>query len=195
MILGDEAFDAVASEYVTRSPPSSPVLAGYGEGFADFLAKHPLAGELSYLTAVAQIDRLRVECHLAADAPAFDLEDLVRLSTEEWSRCRVTLHPATRMAWFKLPAPSIWVAHLDPERVEIAPEWQAEGILVARCDGAVGGHVIGPCEHRILHGLRLGETVGHAALAASRLYASANISRAFRTIVASGALTSVQTRR
>jgi hypothetical protein len=189
-IVGAQAMAILAAEFVERHPPRSPILADYGEDFACWLAAHPLSGELDYLPAVAQIDRLRVESHLAEDAPVFELEDLVRLTAEQWSRCRVTLHPATRVGWFAIPAPSIWAAHLEPEIDEIAPEWRPEGILVARCNGAVGGWIIDGCGHRILHGLRLGETVGQAALAASRLYPAGDISRAFRKIVASGALTS-----
>lgn len=194
MIVGGEAMEALARAFVEACPPDSPILARYGNEFPRWLETHAFADELPYLPAVAQIDWLRVEAHLAADAPEFGLEDLVRMTAEDWSRCRVTLHPATRIAWFTLPAPSIWVAHLDPALDEIAPEWEAEGILVTRRGGAASGWVIRACEHRILHGLRLGETVGQAALAASRLYPASNISRAFRRIVASGAITSLRTK-
>jgi hypothetical protein len=191
-IVGAEAMEALAAEFVAAAPPRSPILADYGGGFARWLVSHPVAEELSYLSAVAEIDRLRVESHLAGDAPEFGLEDLVRLTSEEWTRCRVVLHPATRIGWFAVPAPSIWLAHRDPEPDEIAPDWRPEGILVARRQGAVSGFVVDRCGHRILHGLRLGETVGQAALAASRLYPAGNITRAFRKIVASGALTSLK---
>jgi hypothetical protein len=191
-VIGPEAMVAVATEFVEAIPPGSPILAGYGAEFPCWLEAHPLAGDLPYLSGIAAIDRLRVEAHLAADAPEFGLDDLVRLTAEEWTRCRVTLHPATRVGWFTMPAPSIWVAHLEPGMDEIAPDWRPEGILIARRDGAVTGWVIDGCGHRILHGLRLGETVGQAALAASHLYPAGNISRAFRKIVASGALTSLK---
>lgn len=191
-IVGPEAMQAIAGRFVDAYPPCSPVLAAYGEEFPGWLAQQPIAGELPYLADVAQIDRLWVESHLAADAPEFGLEDLIRLTAEEWSRCRVTLHPATRIGWFALPAPSVWVAHLGAEFEEIAPEWRPEGILIARRSGAVAGWVVDACGHRILDGLRRGETVGQAALAASRIYPAGNISRAFRKIVASGALTSLK---
>jgi hypothetical protein len=191
-IIGPKAMQAVAAEFVEASPPRSPILANYGAEFPCWLEAHPLADELPYLPGVASIDRLWVEAHLAADAPEFGLEDLVRLTADEWARCRVTLHSATRIGWFTTPAPSIWVAHLDPDPAEIAPDWRPEGILIARRQGAVSGCVMDGCGHRILHGLRLGETVGQAALAASHLYPAGNISRAFRKIVASGALTSLK---
>lgn len=191
-LVGDEAMAGLAGEYVSASPPDSPILASYGKGFADFLRRHPISEDLPYLADVAAIDRLRVEAHLAADAPQFGLEDLAQLTAEEWSSCRVVLHPATRVGWFSMPAPSIWMAHLETDPGEFEPAWKAEGILLTRPDGAVEGAVLGPCEHRVLHGLRLGETVGHAALAASNLYAPSDIGQAFRQLVASGALTSLR---
>ncbi|MXO61289.1 hypothetical protein GRI89_17225 [Altererythrobacter salegens] len=192
MIVGLAAIEALAGRFAEDCPPQSPILANYGAEFADWLGNHAIAADLPYLPSVAAIDRLRVEAHLSADAPEFGLEDLARLTAEEWSRCRVTLHPATRIGWYAMPAPTIWVAHRDPEMSEIEPEWQAEGILMARRAGAVGGYVIGPCEHRILHGLRLGETVGQAELASSRLYPATNISRTVRKFVASGAISSLK---
>nr|WP_166179923.1 DNA-binding domain-containing protein [Altererythrobacter segetis] len=191
-LVGPKAMKALAQEFVRDVPPDNPILARYGGAFPSWLAEHPLADELPYLADVARIDRMRTEAHLAADAPEFGLEDVARLTAEEWTRCRVTMRPATRIAWFAVPAPSIWVAHPVADGTEIAPEWQAEGILVTRSEGAVGAWVIGACEHRILHGLRLGETVGQAALAASRLYPGDNITRAFRKIVASGAFSSIK---
>lgn len=189
MIVGDEAMQALAGSFVESRPPNSPILVGYGFEFPAWLETHPISVELPYLSAVAQIDRLRTESHLAADAAELDLGGLACMTAEEWSRARVQLHPATRVAWFPIPAPSIWVAHLEPHPGEIEPAWQGEGILVARRDGAVGGLVISACEYRILCELRLGATVGEAALASSRLYPGSNITRAFRRIVASGALT------
>lgn len=191
-LVGEKPMDALAGDYVSASPPDSPILASYGKGFADFLRAHPISEHLPYLADVAAIDRLRVEAHLAADAPQFGLDDLAGLTAEEWSSCRVVLHPATRVGWFSVPAPTIWLAHLQADPGELEPVWKAEGILLTRPDGAVEGSLLGPCEHRVLHGLRLGETVGHAALAASNLYAPSDIGQAFRKLVASGALTSLR---
>jgi hypothetical protein len=192
MIVGLDAARAIAAEFVDACPPRSPILANYGAEFPAWLEVHPLSEDLPYLAAVARIDWLRVESHLAADAPQFGLDDLARLLAEEWSRCRVTLHPATRVAWFDIPAPSIWIAHLHPDPAEIAPEWRAEGILLARREGAVSGTVMDACGHRILHGLRLGESVGQAALAASRLYPAGDITGTVRALIAAGAISSLR---
>lgn len=191
-IVGGTAFLALAAEYVAEMPPESPVLAGYGAGFADWLETQPIARALPYLSGAALIDRLRTECHLAAEDDTLSPAALAAVSAEQWSASAVMLHPATRFAWFTVPAPSIWLAHLDPHAAEIAPEWCAEGVLLTRRDGAVVGQRIGAAEHRILFGLRIGETIGHAAAVAATLYPDADITRAFRDILASGALSSLR---
>lgn len=194
MILGTSAFVALAADFVAESPPDSPVLAGYGSGFADWLEAQPIAQALPYLSGVARIDRLRTEAHLAAEGQLLDPADLTAISAERWSKSAAALHPATRFGWFTVPAPSIWLAHLDPHAAEIAPEWRAEGVLLTRRDGAVMAQRIGAAAHRILFGLRLGETIGQAAAVAAGLYPDADITGAFRDILASGALSSLKTK-
>lgn len=191
-ILGETAFLALAADFVAISPPDSPVLAGYGAGFADWLEAQPIGQALPYLSGVAQIDRMRTESHLAADGVAIDPVALAAMSAEQWSQSAARLHPATRFGWFTVPAPSIWLAHLGAQEEEIAPEWQAEGMLITRPGGAVTARRIGAAEHRILFGLRLGETIGRAAATAASLYPQADITGAFREILASGALSSLK---
>lgn len=191
-ILGATAFLALAADFVADVPPQSPVLADYGAGFGDWLEAQPIAQVLPYISAVAQIDRLRVESHLAAEADVLDPRALTAISAEHWSASGAVLHPATRFAWFTVPAPSIWLAHIADGDDDIAPEWRAEGVLVTRRFGAVTAYAINAAEHRILFGLRLGETVGQAAAVAATLYPDADISAAFRKILAGGALSSLR---
>ena len=128
MILGEATFRALAADHVMASPPNSPVLAGYGAGFPDWLELQPICQALPYLSSVAQIDRFRTESHIAPEGAALDPTALAAVSAETWSASAVTLHPATRFAWFCVPAPSIWLAHLDAHEGDIAPEWRSEGI-------------------------------------------------------------------
>jgi len=191
-ILGEQAFAAIAAAFVDRCPPDNPVLASYGAGFADWLEGHEFGQALPYLSGVAQIDRFQTESHLAAEAPILAPSMVEGLSAEQWSASTAVLHPATRFGWFTVPAPSIWLAHLEPTVEEIAPAWIAEGVLVTRRDGAVVAERIGAAQHRILFGLRLGETIGQAAGITAGLYPNADITGAFRDILASGALSALK---
>lgn len=191
-IVGQPDFAELTMAFVADHPPGSPVLAGYGVGLADWLERHPIIDELPYLSGVALIDRLRTEAHLAPDADTLDPARLAMWSAARWAGSAARLHPATRFAWFILPAPSIWLAHLDPDETEIAPDWSAEGILLTRRNHEIVARRIDAAEHRILAGLRLGETMGEAAAAAAKLYPQADISHVFRTIFESGALSSLR---
>lgn len=194
-ILGHDPFVELAAAFVDEVPPDNPVLAGYGAAFPEWIDKQKIGDVLPYLSGVARIDRLHTEAHLAANFEPLAPQLLASLSADQWSRSTVKLHPATRFGWFAVPAPSIWLAHFDPSAAEIAPEWKAEGVLVTRPVDAVLARKVGPAEHRILAGLRIGETIGHAAGSAHALYPDADITSAFHDILDSGAIASLKARR
>jgi hypothetical protein len=189
-IVGDEAFDALAFDYARHHPPADPILIRYGERFADFLATQEWIGEVPYLPDVARVERLWTEAHLAADADALDLADLAAIGADGWMALRLPLHPAARVAWLSTPAMTIWQAHRAEGGFEtLAPEWRAEGALFTRPREEVRALTIDAPAHRVLAGLRIGETVGAAAAAAARLYPQADMSGLLTRLVASGALT------
>ncbi len=187
-ILGPEAFDALAFHFSRAHPPKSPVLADYGAGFAEHLTAQPWTSELPYLAGVAELERLVTESHLAADADALDLGDLARIGMDGLMALRLPLHPAARFAWLRTPAMTIWLAHRDREGFEtLAPEWRAEGALFTRPRDAVEAVLISAPAHRLLSGLRLGESVGQAASAVADIYPETDFSELFASLVTSGA--------
>ena len=168
-ILGAEMAEQVAVDFATQCPPRRPVLALYGARFADWLEGQPWIADLAYLPDVARVERLRVESLLAADCKALGAEG-VRQSMQA-SNERVALHPAVRFTWLPTPAMSIWLAHQRPIVSELALDWKAEGALFARPEPFVlHAPRIGRAAHRILFGMRLGETLGQAITTAQRLY-------------------------
>ena len=187
-LIGDEAFDGVALLFARTHPPAHPVLLDYGAGFASFLAAQPwIADELPYLADVAEIERLRGECHIAPDAEPLSHADLARLGADAWPTLRLLLHPAARFAWLRTPAMTIWAAHQEDDFDTLAPEWRAEGALFTRPADAVQATHIDAAAHRFLAGLRLGETVGRAASAVTSLYPDADIAGLFSTLTQQGA--------
>ena len=188
-LLGDALFGETAFEFVGAHPASEPVLLGYGAAFPAFLAARDWIAELPYLPDVAAIERLRTEAHSAADAPMLDLADLVPLGADQWPTLRLHPHPATRIAWLRTPAFTIWRAHHEtPDFETLAPEWRAEGVLVTRPDGVLQVHALEAPAHRMIFGLRLGESAGQAAAATASTYTQADIASAFATLVTAGAL-------
>ncbi len=185
-ILGTEMFESVAVDFATECPPRRPVLALYGARFAEWLEELAWVGDLPYLPDVARVERLRVECLMAADAEPLPQEQ-VRAAARSVD-VRLFLHPSVRFDWLSTPAMSIWLAHQQPVGSEIAPEWKAEGALFVRPSPfVVHAPRIGAAAHRMLFGLRIGETVNASMTAASRLYPREDCTAVFASLVNLGA--------
>jgi hypothetical protein len=190
-VVGDEMFEGIAVDYASANPPRSPVLALYGEAFPDWLKQQVWVADLPYLPDVAAVERLHVECLMAADADPLAANDLSELSS-----LRLKLHPAVRFTWLQTPAMSIWLAHQQPVPSEIAPEWKPEGVLFARPSPfTLHAPRIGASAHRILFGIRLGERAGQSMAAAARLYPDTDPEAVFASLLHMGVFAAPSTER
>lgn len=187
MIVGEPAFEAVALAFARRHPPQVPVLTLYGSEFADWIASQRLGQELPYLADVARCEMLQSQSQHGADAPALRPAMLDDLAPNRLLTYKLKLHPAARFGWFETPAMAIWLAHQGEVSDEIAPDWRSAGALFTRPGISVCGSEIDSLQHRLLAGIRLGETLGGAAQAASLLFPGAQIGEAFGQLVARGA--------
>ena len=184
-IVGPEMFEAIAVDYATACPPRKPVLALYGSRFPDWLDEQSWIEDLSYLPDVARVERLRVESLMAAEAEPLQAGDL---ADRDFHHRILRLHPALRFTWLKTPGMSIWLGHQRPVGSELKVDWKAEGALFARPEPfVVHSPRIGPAAHRILFGIRVGESVGKAMAAASRLYPDESCQPLFTSLVNLGA--------
>jgi len=184
-LLGDEMFDGIAAEHAAACPPRRPVLALYGSRFSDWLEEQSWIGDLPYLSDVARIERLQIEALFATDAQPLQMS-IIR-DCPDWQSLHLPLHPATRFDWLSTPAMSIWQAQRDPVAGEFEPAWQAEGVLITRPALELFPTKLDRAGHRFLFGIRLGETIGDAALATATLYPEANLGSLFTSLVTAGA--------
>jgi len=186
MLLGDEMFAAVAADHAFACPPASPILALYGAAFPDWIEDQPWAVEYAWLSDVARIERLHTEALFAADAGPLDPAVLAGLGPREWTRARLQLHPATRMACSAWPAVSLWLAHVDgadPRQVA----WRPECALVTRPYDAIRVETLAPDCHRLLLALARDATVAAAVEATLGAYPRADIAAAFTLLLNRGA--------
>jgi len=184
-LLGDEMFDAAAAEHASQCPPRRPVLALYGARFPDWLREQSWFREIPYLSEVARIERLYIEALFAADAEPSNMGWLK--GAGDWQAIRLHLHPATRFQWLTAPAMSIWLAHREGSVGELELEWKAEGVLLTRPGLDVQPSRLDRAGHRFLFGIRLGESVGAAAIATAGLYPDTDIGSLFTSLANAGA--------
>lgn len=187
MVVGAREFEALALGYARDHPPEVPVLAHYGQGFGDWLSGQPVASELSYLADVARCEELFTAALHAADAQALEAKALEALPPERLPNLRLRIHPAARFGWFETPAMAIWLAHQGEGFDELAPEWRSGGALFTRPGTRVAGFEIDSLAHRLLGGIRLGETLGGAVQAASQLFPEADVGASIGALISRGA--------
>lgn len=166
-LVGDEFFRAMATYFLRRDPPSSPVLLTYGESFPDFLAIFPPVRHLPWLADVARLERARLTAFHAAEAPALRPAALADLSPADFGRQRLRLHPSAQVVTSRHAARTIWQANLSPEEPPpIDPNAGGEDTLIVRPEAEVLVLPLAPGAAAFLASLLEGKTVTDAAVAA-----------------------------
>lgn len=189
MILGDNAFEAVALDFARKHPATTPVLALYGAEFADFLRGHGFGRAIPYLRDVARLERMWTECFFAGDAPILEEHDYAALKPAQLLKLEARVHPATRAARFETPAVTIWAAHRAEREFEvIEPQWDAERALVTRRRGAVSVSLVDEPALHMLAAMTGGRSLGWALGATCDFYPEADLSKSLAMIISTGAL-------
>lgn len=169
-LVGEVFFRAMARERVRIDPPRSPVIADYGDGFADFIAQFAPAAGVPYLADVARLECLRGWAYHAADAVpvAPDAYRALVAAPERLAATVLTLHPACGWLRSDYAVHSLWSAHQglddlrDADLRAIALD-TPEAVLVTRPQWNVLTTVLPDGGVAWLDALRGGATLGEAA--------------------------------
>lgn len=193
-LVGEEFFRAMAAIFVRQSPPQSPLLARYGEGFADFIANFEPAATVPYLADVARLEMARLQSLHAADAAPLDARAAQPAlgAGERAGELRLTLHPSARLVTSLYPVVSIWGAHQGYGELGAIDIGAAESALVVRpqldvvvlaCDGATA---------KFIRCLQRGCDLAESAASAAGAQAHFDLSAALGLLLGNGAITSIQ---
>jgi hypothetical protein len=175
-LIGKDFFRAMARERIRTSPPSSPILVDYGDGFAEFIDEFAPAAGVPYLADIARLEYARVCAYHAADAVPVAIDEYHTLlaTPDRLTSIRLTLHPSCRWLHSEYAAHSIWAAHQgiddlnDAELGAIAVD-TPEDVLIARPGWDVKVTRL-PCGGiAFLDALRDGLTLGAALARAEKL--------------------------
>lgn len=192
-LVGEDFFRAMARDFVRARPPRSPVLAGYGAGFAEFVEGFAPAAGLPYLADVARLEWLRVLCWHAADAQPLAAADFAALTAdaEALPEARFALHPAASVGCFDHPAVSLWAAHQDGDPAPLLGEIDlaaGEAALVSRPGLDVSIRRIEPESARFVDRLPPVFTLGDAAAAANAAPEACDPVATLAQLIAAGAI-------
>jgi hypothetical protein len=162
-LVGDEFFRAMAIAYARVEPPRSPIMALYGSGFPDFVARFEPAASLPYLADVARIEQAWVEAYHAADAKRLDPALLGTLQPQGLPHLRLRLHPSMRIVRSPYAALSIWRCNTEPDEADALHDVaRPEDALILRPEAVVEVRALARGGAAFLAGLLLEMTVVEA---------------------------------
>ncbi len=133
-LVGEDFFRAMAGVFARQTPPTSRVMACYGESFAEFIEGFSPAAALPYLADVARLESLHVAAYHAADAQALDAKQLAeRLADpEQLPGLRVIFQPSLRLLRSRYAVLSLWAAHQGLLDIATVDPTQPESVLIVR---------------------------------------------------------------
>jgi Putative DNA-binding domain len=193
-LVGDEWFRAAAAVYARCELPTTPTLLTYGQTFADFLARFAPAAELPYLAAVARVDRLWSEAHVAADDDVLDPTALASLAPADMDRITLRPHAAARWTWCdEHPIYTLWSRNRDPAaEFDAEFDWRGEGVLLTRPHGALKHQWLSRAGAAFLSACAEGLSIERAVAAALEDDATTDLAALINQFLQAGAFAAAQ---
>lgn len=192
-LVGVEFFRAMAGVFVRQAPPSSRILAHYGDGFAEFIEGFEPARSVPYLADVARLELAYVRAYHAADVEPVSDEviGLALTSGDRIGELCLVCHPSVTVLRSPYAVVSLWAAHQgEGDHVAVDPD-HAEAAIVLRPNLDVLVLRLAPGAAEFVAAIQEGERLGDAAGAAMNATAAFDLSASLRLLMSHGALTSV----
>lgn len=188
-LVGDAFFRGLVRTHLEKTPPISPIVATWGDGFVAGLELDPAAAEFGWLVDVARLEAAWISAYHAAEAEPVEVTELLGRSPEELLTARVDLHPSLRIVASPHPVGAIWSAHQGDAEPGPLGHHHAETVVVVRPRAEVAVRVIGPAECRLLERLAAGVSLGEAGEAAATVDPAFDVGGGFVALVMLGVIT------
>jgi hypothetical protein len=162
-LLGEDAFEVLATAYVHAHPSGSPSLNAFGRALPDFVRESGIDGA-AFASDLARLEWALVEAVHAAPADHLSPEALAAIAPESWESARLRAAPSVRLLRFDHAVDAYLQAVRDdrPATVVRAPT----ATLVHRRGWVVWRRDLTPPMARLLEDLLEGATLGRALAAA-----------------------------
>lgn len=162
-LVGEEFFRAMAQIFVREQPPTSRLMAEYGDEYPDFIDVFPPAAEVPYLADVARLEACRVAAYHSADADVLGLEEWNGVGQDVFPELSVDLHPSLHLLSSRFSVYSIWDAHQVGGNLTGVDPSHAESVAVFRKEMSVEVALLPPGGTEFFAALGNGEILGVAA--------------------------------
>ena len=161
-LVGEDFFKATAQEYFNEYPPTSPLIADYGNDFPIFLDAFDPVQNLPYLADMARLEIAWLGAYRAADAVALEPDTIMAASGGDPSQLTFTPHPSLRLLRSNFAVGSIWRRHQQNSSETKINAGIGECIMIARPARDVKVNIISNGAFIALTHLTTGKTVSAA---------------------------------
>ncbi len=129
-LLGSQNFEALAGMFLRATPPKSPLMMHYGDGFPDFLQGIEALAHLPYLADVARLELAQRHAYHAADTEALDATALSDHDPDILLGLRFEFAPSVHLLRSDWPQHAIWAFNMVADSPKPAPV--AQDVLITR---------------------------------------------------------------
>lgn len=160
LVMGDEAFDALANAYMDARPSTHYSLRWFGHQLAAFMVAHE--GLVPH-PAIRDLARMEWALRCAFDAAQGSLltpAELSAVPAQHWAELRFMLHPAAQLLDLQWGVGPVWHALKAGQEQVPAPEALAHCLLVWREGMHTQWKSLTAVEADFMQGLQTGQTFG-----------------------------------
>lgn len=129
-LLGETNFRIMASIFLRKHPPASPLMMFYGAEMPGFLSDFEPTSRIGYLPDVARLELALRESYHAADTDGIDPNVLQSIPTERLMASHIGLAPSLRLLRSQWPIHAIWKFNAVPGAPK--PTMEAQDVVVLR---------------------------------------------------------------
>lgn len=138
-LVGAEYFEALAHAYVTKTPPSSPILDHYGANFPNFLETLASLNPPAYLSDVARVEWARTVAAIPVYYPVIQIRNTKDLETA--FEIQFQLNSGATLIKSDYPVGTIWDHH-QTEPLKPITQWSAETVAIWWWDSTIQQRIL-----------------------------------------------------
>lgn len=167
-LVGDEAFEALAREYVENNPPRDRNARWYTTGLPEYMRDHPRWGDDQRALSMALFERAIVDAFDAPDADPLSLQTLAEFAPEDSPHLVFAFHPslilleveAGTLRAYEAAGEEAGVEGDDQESALLSEKGAKETIAIWRCDEESAFRELDADEYVALNEARAGRAFG-----------------------------------
>lgn len=188
-LIGQKNFRTLASVFLRKHPPTSPLMMYYGAELPDFLESFGPTSSIGYLPDIARIEIALRESYHSTDSQAVDPRKLQGIPPEQLMTSVIDLAPSVRLIRSKWPIHAIW--RYNNEAGAPKPTMAAEDVAVFRTDFDPAPHLLPPGGGAFVDALLRQLTLGEAFDAATAASDAFDLSAMLAILLGAGAVISI----